>query len=43
MTLQGVAQALLAEGFRPERGRRFYPSTVRYILANPRLAAAQVG
>lgn len=37
MTLQAVAVALQAEGFRPERGRRFYPSTVRYVLRNPRL------
>jgi len=27
-----IAAALEAEGFRPERGRRFYDSSVRYIL-----------
>lgn len=39
MTLRAVADALAAEGFRPERGGRFYASTVRYIVENPRLAA----
>ncbi len=32
-----IAEQLMAEGFRPERGRRFYDSTVRYMLANPNL------
>ncbi|MFN0150837.1 MAG: recombinase family protein [bacterium] len=36
-TFQEIAEALAAEGFRPERGRQFYPSSVRYILRNPRL------
>lgn len=27
-----IAAALTAEGFRPERGKRFYDSTVRYIV-----------
>jgi len=37
MTLTEIAASLESEGFRPERGRRFYPSTVLYILNNPRL------
>ena len=39
LSLAAVARALEAEGFRPERGRRLYPETVRYILGNARLAA----
>lgn len=34
-----VAERLEHEGFRPERGRRLYGSTVRYMLANRRLEA----
>lgn len=32
-----IAERLMLEGFRPERGRRLYDSTVRYMLANPSL------
>lgn len=39
MSLVAVAAALEREGFRPERGRRFYASTVRYLLNNPRMNA----
>jgi DNA invertase Pin-like site-specific DNA recombinase len=39
LTLNAVAGQLAAEGFRPERGRRFYPSVLRYMLRNPRLEA----
>ena len=37
VTLAAIASALEREGFKPERGRRFYASTVRYLLNNPRL------
>jgi DNA invertase Pin-like site-specific DNA recombinase len=39
MSLAAVAAQLGRDGFRPERGQRFYGSTVRYILNNARLAA----
>jgi DNA invertase Pin-like site-specific DNA recombinase len=39
LSLAAVAEQLEREGFRPERGRRFYGSTVRYILNNTLLAA----
>jgi len=38
-SLAAIAERLGCEGFRPERGRRFYGSTVRYILNNARLSA----
>lgn len=37
LPLRAIAAQLDAEGFRPERGQRFYASTVAYILRNPRL------
>jgi DNA invertase Pin-like site-specific DNA recombinase len=39
-TYRDCADALNAEGYRPERGRAFWASTVRLLLSNPRLAAA---
>ena len=39
LTLKAIAEQLETEGFRPERGRRLYASTVRYMLGNPRLTA----
>lgn len=38
LSLAAIARALESEGFRPERGRRIYPETVRYVLSNGRLA-----
>lgn len=38
LSLRAIAARLHEEGFSPERGARFYASSVRYILANPRLA-----
>jgi len=38
LTLRAIAEQLGAEGFRPERGRCFYASTVAYMLRNPRLS-----
>lgn len=32
-----IGALLYREGFRPERGRKFHASTVRYLLLNPRL------
>jgi len=40
MTLREIADRLTVEGFQPERGRAFWPSTVRGMLANPRLRDA---
>ncbi len=40
LSLRGIAKQLTTEGYRPERGRRFCSSTVRYCLNNPRLVAA---
>lgn len=39
MTFQAVADALDAEGFRPTKGRRFYATSARRLVNNPRLAA----
>lgn len=38
LTYRGIADQLAAEGFRPERGRALWPSTVRGVLMNPRVA-----
>jgi len=39
-TYAAIAAQLAAEGFRPERGRAFWASTVRGMLRNARLAHA---
>jgi DNA invertase Pin-like site-specific DNA recombinase len=39
LSLAAVARQLESEGFRPERGRRFYGSTVRCILSSSRTEA----
>jgi site-specific DNA recombinase len=38
MSFAAIAAALEREGFRPERGTRFYASTIRYLISNPRVA-----
>lgn len=43
LTLAAIAETLEREGFRPERGRRFYASTVRYLLNNPRMTGHDAG
>ena len=39
LSFMAIASELEREGFRPERGQRIHGSTVRYMLANPRLVA----
>jgi site-specific DNA recombinase len=40
LAYQAVADQLMAEGFKGERGGRLYPSTIHYVINNERLAAA---
>ena len=35
-SLQAIATALNQAGYVPKRGKQFYPSTVRYMLDNPK-------
>ena len=35
-SLQAIATALNETGFLPRRGKKFYPSTIRYLLDNPK-------
>jgi len=35
-SLQAIATTLNDAGFLPKRGKRFYPSTIRYMLDNPK-------
>ena len=37
LSFAGIAERLGCEGIKPKRGRRFYDSTVRYMLANQSL------
>lgn len=36
LSLQAIATALNETGSTPKRGKKFYPSTIRYILDNPK-------
>jgi site-specific DNA recombinase len=35
-SLQAIATALNSRGCVPKRGKQFYPSTIRYMLDNPK-------
>lgn len=41
MGYAAIAEQLMAEGFKAERGAKLHASTVHYMLKNPRLEAAQ--
>ena len=39
-SLRAIATMLIDASLKPKRGARFYPSTIRYILDNPKYRAA---
>ena len=43
MTLDAIGELLAREGFKPERGRRFWPSAVRLLIGNTRRSRIAAG